>query len=209
MWLKMDLQELNLFSESRPFFHVSIPSELPMADHQQLFTVHTIHLILPTGPRFCSGYVALDISLNVPDHILTAIMWASTVFPFPVLAFIYGFHSWGLYCRWSHMGWICPHGFYAEFFLLQLLCFTYKDKWGLFTAMFLLCSLQCDKTGLSAMLKEYFSAKQRSTLFCELSCFPKCWNKFQRRSHTTDSSLAHVSSKSLNMTTWETGINVS
>ena len=68
-------------------------------------------------------------------------------------------------------------------------------KWGLFTAMFLLCSLQCDETVLSAMLKEYFSAKQRFTLFCELSCFSKSWNKFQRRSHITDSSLAYLSSE--------------
>lgn len=165
MWLKMDLQEPVCFSESRPFFHVSIPSELPMADHQQLFTAHTIHLILQKDPDFV-GVVALDISLNVPDHILTATMWASTV-----SLFCFSLHLWfSLLKAYTAGGATWAGSVYLMVFMQSSSscssCVYTRTSEGCLLPCFCVQPAVWQNWAISSYVERVFSAKQRFTLFC-------------------------------------------
>lgn len=127
MWLNMNLQELNVSSGSRPFFHVSIPSE--PSNGWSLAVIHSSHSSsFPTSRTqilfrlYCSEYL-LECSRSHSDSHRVAF----DSFPFSCFNLRLWLPLLRPVLQWSHMGWICPRCFYVEFFLLRLLRFTHKD----------------------------------------------------------------------------------
>lgn len=210
MWLKMDLQELNVFSGSRPFFHVSIPSE--PSNGWSLAVIHSSHNSSFPASRtqilfrlYCSDYL-LECSRSHSDSYHVAF----DSFPFSC----FNLRLWFPLLR--PMLPVEPHGLgLSSLFLCRVLppaALVFHPqgyKWGLFTAIFYCAACSVTKLCCQLFWKSVFLLN-RDSLY-SVNCLVS-WSLgiyFKERSHTTYSSLAHLSSKSFSVTTWETGIKVS
>lgn len=96
--------------------------------------------------------------------------------PFPMLASVHSFHSWGPCCLWNHRYWILSWQFLCRAPPSAALCFPRSvtvEGWLLPLCYFAGCIVPKLCCPLYGKKKDAFSLKQTYIVVCELSYFSK------------------------------------